>query len=65
MKKLSKNVKQFSNVSRTYDVKQKGKQFSGAEEGTRTPTPLREADFKSAASTFPPPRQKYRGGERI
>ena len=27
-----------------------------AEGGTRTHTPLREADFKSAASTIPPPR---------
>ena len=29
---------------------------SGAEGGIRTHTPLREADFKSAASTIPPPR---------
>ena len=29
--------------------------FWNAQEGTRTPTPLREADFKSAASTIPPP----------
>ncbi len=27
----------------------------GAQEGNRTPTPLREADFKSAASAVPPP----------
>ena len=27
-----------------------------AEGGTRTHTPLQEADFKSAASTIPPPR---------
>ena len=31
-----------------------------AEGGTRTHTPLRETDFKSAASTFPPPRQKLK-----
>jgi hypothetical protein len=29
---------------------------STAEGGTRTHTPLQEADFKSAASTIPPPR---------
>ena len=29
---------------------------SGTEGGTRNHTPLREADFKSAASTIPPPR---------
>src|SRR5690606_6143722 len=29
----------------------------GAQEGTRTPTALRPADFKSAASTIPPPGQ--------
>ena len=28
-----------------------------AEGGTRTHTPLREADFKSAASAIPPPRR--------
>ena len=31
--------------------------MTGAQEGIRTPTPLREADFKSAASTVPPPGQ--------
>ncbi len=30
--------------------------LSGAPGGTRTPTPLREADFESAASTVPPQR---------
>ena len=30
-------------------------EITGAQEGIRTPTPLREADFKSAASTVPPP----------
>ncbi len=30
-------------------------EITGAQEGIRTPTPLREADFKSAASTIPPP----------
>ena len=32
------------------------KHFTSAEGGTRTHTPLRETDFKSAASTIPPPR---------
>ena len=32
-----------------------GGKKSGAQEGTRTPTLLLEADFKSAASTIPPP----------
>ena len=32
------------------------KQISCAEGGIRTHTPLRETDFKSAASTIPPPR---------
>jgi hypothetical protein len=36
-----------------------------AEGGTRTHTPLQEADFKSAASTIPPPRLVKIGGERI
>ena len=39
--------------------------FVSAEGGTRTHTPLQEADFKSAASTIPPPRQSKKGGERI
>ena len=30
-----------------------------AEGGTRTHTPLQEADFKSAASTIPPPRHLF------
>ena len=29
--------------------------MGGAQEGIRTPTPVREADFKSAASSIPPP----------
>ena len=37
-------------------VKQNIKQISYAEGGIRTHTPLREADFKSAASAIPPPR---------
>ena len=37
-------------------VKQDIKQISCAEGGIRTHTPLRETDFKSAASTIPPPR---------
>ena len=39
-----------------------------AEGGTRTHTSLRRADFKSAASAIPPPRQEVSisgGGERI
>ena len=39
--------------------------MGSAEGGTRTHTPLRETDFKSAASTIPPPRQSKKGGERI
>ena len=34
----------------------------GAEEGTRTPTPSRGADFKSAASAVSPPRQRSCAG---
>ena len=33
-----------------------GKPLQSTEGGTRTHTPSREADFKSAASTVPPPR---------
>ena len=34
--------------------------MGNAEGGTRTHTPLQEADFKSAASAIPPPRQKQK-----
>ena len=34
-----------------------GVDYVGAGEGIRTHTPVKVADFKSAASTFPPPRR--------
>jgi hypothetical protein len=46
-------------VKQNYKAKQirRVKQNFTAEGGTRTHTPLQEADFKSAASTIPPPRR--------
>ena len=35
-----------------------------AQEGTRTPTPFREADFKSAASAIPPPGHNSPGSAK-
>ena len=48
----------MTKVKQNYKAKQlqKVKQNFTAEGGTRTHTPLQEADFKSAASTIPPPR---------
>ncbi len=40
------------------ELSPRNQQDKSAEGGTRTHTSLRRADFKSAASTIPPPRQK-------
>ena len=47
-------VKQSSKAKQIQKVKQE----TYAEGGTRTHTSLRRADFKSAASAIPPPRQE-------
>ena len=40
--------------------------LKSAERGNRTHTPVKEADFKSAASTVPPSRHyNFGGGERV
>jgi hypothetical protein len=44
---------------------QSGKQFESAEGGTRTHTSLRRADFKSAASAIPPPRQEVEAASGV
>ena len=47
---------------RTGITPRRPRRLNGAEEGTRTPTPFREAEFKSAASAVPPPRQSRCAG---
>ncbi len=62
-----KNIKQKNIYSTTFGVDPKilgieqkcNPSLSGTRDGTRTRTAVKPADFKSAASTIPPPELKF------